>query len=306
MGLTPDMQAALGRLTLRNPIMVAAGTFGYGVEYRDLVDLSELGAVVTRSLTLTPRMGNPPPRVAETPAGMLNAIGLQNDGVDAFIIETLPRLREAGATVIASVAGETLEEYVQVAAKLSRAEGVAALELNLSCPNQARGGMEFGVQPELTAQVVAAVRQATDLPLIAKLSPNGGEIAPAAQAAVAAGAEAICLINTLLGVAVDAHRRQFRLASKVGGLSGPAVKPIAQYHLWRVRQSLPDTPLIGVGGVSSAEDAIEFILLGAHAVQIGTANYVQPTIALEIVQGLRDYLTTHGFPSVDAIRGLVQ
>lgn len=304
--MTPDLQVSLGQLRLRNPVLVAAGTFGYGLEYRDWVDLTQLGAVVTKSLTLAPRMGNPPPRVVETPAGMLNSIGLQNDGVDAFLVETLPRLCEVGATVIVSVAGETIEEYVQVATKLSRADGIAALELNLSCPNQARGGMEFGVQPELTAQVVAAVRQATELPLIAKLSPNAGDMVPSAQAAVDAGADILCLINTVLGVAVDAHQQQFRLASKVGGLSGPAIKPIAQYHLWRVRHALPDTPLIGVGGISSVEDAIEFLLLGAHAIQVGTANYVQPTLAMEIVAGLRDYLTARGYPSVEAIRGLVR
>lgn len=304
--MTPDLQVSLGQLRLRNPVLVAAGTFGYGLEYRDWVDLTQLGAVVTKSLTLAPRMGNPPPRVVETPAGMLNSIGLQNDGVDAFLVETLPRLREAGATVIVSVAGETIEEYVQVATKLSRAESIAALELNLSCPNQARGGMEFGVQPELTAQVVAAVRQATELPLIAKLSPNAGDMVPSAQAAVDAGADILCLINTVLGVAVDAHQQRFRLTSKVGGLSGPAIKPIAQYHLWRVRHALPDTPLIGVGGISSVEDAIEFLLLGAHAIQVGTANYVQPTLAIEIVAGLRDYLTARGYPSVEAIRGLVR
>ncbi|MGQ9901118.1 MAG: dihydroorotate dehydrogenase [Fimbriimonadales bacterium] len=304
--MTPDLQVSLGQLRLRNPVLVAAGTFGYGLEYRDWVDLTRIGAVVTKSLTLAPRMGNPPPRVVETPAGMLNSIGLQNDGVDAFLVETLPRLREVGATVIVSIAGETIEEYVQVATKLSRVEGIAALELNLSCPNQARGGMEFGVQPELTAQVVAAVRQATELPLIAKLSPNAGDMVPPAQAAVDAGADILCLINTVLGVAIDAHKQQFRLASKVGGLSGPAIKPIAQYHLWRVRHALPDTPLIGVGGISSVDDALEFLLLGAHAIQVGTANYVQPTLAMEIVAGLRDYLTAHGYPSVEAIRGLMR
>lgn len=304
--MMPDLQVSLGQLRLRNPVLVAAGTFGYGLEYRDWVDLTQIGAVVTKSLTLAPRMGNPPPRVVETPAGMLNSIGLQNDGVDAFLVETLPRLREVGATVIVSVAGETIEEYVQVATKLNRAGGIAALELNLSCPNQAHGGMEFGVQPELTAQVVAAVRPITELPLIAKLSPNAGDMVPAAQAAVEAGADILCLINTVLGIAVDAHKQQFRLASKVGGLSGPAIKPIAQYHLWRVRHALPDTPLIGVGGISSVEDAIEFLLLGAHAFQVGTANYVQPTLSMEIVAGLRDYLTAHGYPSVEAIRGVVR
>lgn len=304
--MTPNLQVSLGRLQLRNPVMVAAGTFGYGVEYRDLVDLSQLGAIVTKSLTLTPRMGNPPPRVAETPAGMLNAIGLQNDGVDAFVVETLPRLRAYETPIIASVAGESVEEYVRVAAKLSRAEGVAALELNLSCPNQARGGMEFGVSPELTAQVVAAVRQATPLPLIAKLTPNVGDIVPVAQAAVEAGAEVLCLINTVLGVAVDVRERRFRLATKVGGLSGPAIKPIAQYHLWRVHQALPEVPLVGVGGISSAEDALEYILLGAHAVQIGTANYVQPTLTLEVIEGIQRYLVDHGIDSLEAIRGVVQ
>ncbi len=303
--MTPDLRVNLGRLQLRNPVMVAAGTFGYGLEYRDLIDLAQLGAIVTKSLTLTPRMGNPPPRVVETPAGMLNAIGLQNDGVEAFLRETLPRLRELGTPVIASVAGETLEEYVGVAVQLSRAEGVAAIELNLSCPNQARGGLEFGTDPDLTMQAVAAVRRATHLPLIAKLSPQVSDIVPIARAAVQAGADILCLTNTILGVAVDAHTRQFRLASKSGGLSGPAIKPIAQYHLWRVRQALPETPLIGVGGISSADDAIEFILLGAHAVQIGTANYVQPTLALEVGQGIEAYLRANGFDSVDAIRGVV-
>ncbi len=303
--MTPDLRVNLGRLQLRNPVMVAAGTFGYGLEYRDLIDLAQLGAIVTKSLTLTPRMGNPPPRVVETPAGMLNAIGLQNDGVEAFLRETLSRLRELGTPVIASVAGETLEEYVGVAVQLSRAEGVAAIELNLSCPNQARGGLEFGTDPDLTMQAVAAVRRATHLPLIAKLSPQVSDIVPIACAAVQAGADILCLTNTILGVAVDAHTRQFRLASKSGGLSGPAIKPIAQYHLWRVRQALPETPLIGVGGISSADDAIEFILLGAHAVQIGTANYVQPTLALEVGQGIEAYLRANGFDSVDAIRGVV-
>lgn len=304
--MTPDLRVSLGRLSLRNPVMVAAGTFGYGLEYRDLLDLTQLGAIVTKSLTLAPRMGNPPPRVAETPAGMLNAIGLQNDGVDAFLLETLPRLREYGTPIIASVAGETIEEYVQVAEKLSRAEGIAALELNLSCPNQEHGGMEFGINPELTVHIVGAVRTASPLPIIAKLSPNVGDIVPIAQAAVQAGADSVCLINTVLGVAVDATTRQFRIASKFGGLSGPAIKPIAQYHLWRVRQALPETPLIGVGGISNAADAIEFLLLGAHAIQIGTANYVQPTLALEILQGIEEYLTTHGFESVESIRGTVR
>lgn len=303
MGVTPDLRVSLGRLTLPNPVMVAAGAFGYGLEYRDLVDIARLGAIVTRSLTLAPRMGNPPPRVVETPAGMLNAIGLQNDGVDAFLREILPQLRSYGVPIITSIAGETVEEYTHVASKIDRAEGIAAVELNLSCPNQARGGMEFGIEATLTAQVVSAVRQATALPLIVKLSPNAGDLVSIAAAAVEAGADALCLVNTFPGVAVDARERRFRLATKVGGLSGPAIKPIAQYHLWRVHQALPEVPLIGVGGISSAEDAIEYILLGAHAVQIGTANYIHPTLALEVIEGIRRYLSEHGFDSVEALRG---
>ena len=304
--MTPDLRVSLGRLQLRNPVMVAAGTFGYGLEYREWVDLARLGAVVTKSLTLVPRVGNPPPRVAETPAGMLHAIGLHNDGVDAFVMETLPLLRVLGATVIASIAGETLDEYVQITTTLSGAPGIAALELNLACPCQPSRGQEWDTHPELTAQAVAAVRQATDLPLIAKLSPCSNDLTELAYAAVEAGTDILCLINPPRGVAVDPQRQRFRLASKVGNLSGPAIKPIAQYHLWRVRQSLPDIPLIGVGGISSTEDAIEFLLLGAHAVQVGTANYVQPTLATEIIHGLRDYLSAHGLPSVESIRGIVE
>lgn len=303
--MTPELQVTLGRLQLPNPVMVAAGTLGYGLEYHDLLDLAQLGGVVTKSLTLAPRGGSPPPRVAETPAGMLNAVGLQNDGVESFLHETLPRLRDYGMPIIVSIAGETAEEYAQVAERLSRAEGIAALELNLACPQQLGGALEYGAHPDLAAQVVAAVRQATDLPLIAKLSPNAGDLVPVAQAAVQAGAEILSLINTVLGLSVDARTRQFRLASKVGGLSGPAIKPIAQYHLWRVRHALPAVPLIGIGGISSPEDAIEFILLGAHAVQVGTANYTQPTLALEIIEGIRAYLAEHGFEKVEAIRGLV-
>lgn len=303
--MMPDLQVTLGRLRLPNPVMVAAGTLGYGLEYHDLLDLAQLGGVVTKSLTLAPRGGNPTPRVAETPAGMLNAVGLQNDGVEAFLHETLPHLRDYGVPIIVSIAGETAEEYAQVAERLSRAEGIAALELNLACPQQLGGAIEYGAHPDLTAQVVAAVRQATDLPLIAKLSPNAGDLVPVAQAAVQAGAEILSLINTVLGLSVDARTRQFRLANKVGGLSGPAIKPIAQYHLWRVRHALPEVPLIGVGGISSPEDALEFILLGAHAVQVGTANYTQPTLALEIIDGMRAYLAEHGFENIEAIRGLV-
>ncbi len=304
--ITPELRVQLGPLTLPNPVLAASGTFGYGLEYADLVNLSMLGGVVVKSLTLSPRAGNPPPRVAETPAGMLNAIGLQNEGVEAFIREILPRLREYGVPIIASVAGETVEEFCAVAERLGSAPGIVALELNLSCPNQARGGIEFGVDPQLTAAVVQAVRARCSLPLIAKLSPNVTDIVPIARAAWQAGADALSLINSLWGLAVDVQTRQFRLANRTGGLTGAAIKPVALYHVWRVHQALPEVPLIGIGGIMSWEDAVEFLLVGASAVQVGTANFVQPTICLQILQGLQRYLAEQGIPSVQSLVGTVQ
>lgn len=306
MGVSVRLQVQLGPLVLPNPVLAASGTFGYGLEYADLVNLSMLGGIVVKSLTLMPRAGNPPPRVAETPAGMLNSIGLQNEGVETFLMEILPRLREYGVPIIASVAGETVEEFCAVAEKLAHARGIAALELNLSCPNQARGGMEFGIDPHQTATVVRAVRTRCELPLIAKLSPNVTDIVPIAQAACEAGADILSLINSLLGIAVDVQTRRFKLASRTGGLTGAAIKPIALYHVWRVRQALPDTPLIGIGGIMSWEDAVEFLLVGANAVQVGTANFVQPTACIEVLRGLERYLQAQGFTSVQSLIGSVQ
>lgn len=306
MGVSVNLQAQLGPLVLPNPVLAASGTFGYGLEYADLVNLSMLGGIVVKSLTLMPRAGNPPPRVAETPAGMLNSIGLQNEGVETFLMEILPRLREYGVPIIASVAGETVEEFCAVAEKLAHARGIAALELNLSCPNQARGGMEFGIDPHQTATVVRAVRARCELPLIAKLSPNVTDIVPIAQAAHEAGADILSLINSLLGIAVDVQTRRFKLASRTGGLTGAAIKPIALYHVWRVRQALPDTPIIGIGGIMSWEDAVEFLLVGASAVQVGTANFVQPTACIEVLRGLERYLQAQGFTSVQSLIGSVQ
>ncbi|MEN3000297.1 MAG: dihydroorotate dehydrogenase [Armatimonadota bacterium] len=304
--MSVNLQAQLGPLVLPNPVLAASGTFGYGLEYADLVNLSMLGGIVVKSLTLMPRAGNPPPRVAETPAGMLNSIGLQNEGVETFLMEILPRLREYGVPIIASVAGETVEEFCAVAEKLAHARGIAALELNLSCPNQARGGMEFGIDPHQTATVVRAVRARCELPLIAKLSPNVTDIVPIAQAAHEAGADILSLINSLLGIAVDVQTRRFKLASRTGGLTGAAIKPIALYHVWRVRQALPDTPIIGIGGIMSWEDAVEFLLVGASAVQVGTANFVQPTACIEVLRGLERYLQAQGFTSVQSLIGSVQ
>ena len=306
MNAHPNLQVQLGPLRLPNPVLAASGTFGYGLEYADLVNLSLMGGIVVKSLTLAPRAGNPPPRVTETPAGMLNSIGLQNEGVETFLLEILPRLREYGVPIIVSVAGETVEEFCAVAEKLTRAQGIVALELNLSCPNQMRGGMEFGIDAKLTATVIRAVRSRCELPLIAKLSPNVTDIVPIAQAARDAGADILSLINSVLGLAVDAQTRRFKLATRTGGLTGAAIKPIALYHVWRVHQALPDVPLIGIGGIMSWEDAVEFLLVGASAVQIGTANFVEPTTCIDVLQGLERYLVTQEIPSVQSLIGTVQ
>ncbi|MFQ3610930.1 MAG: dihydroorotate dehydrogenase [Fimbriimonadales bacterium] len=302
----PDLRVTLGRLNLSNPIMVASGTFGYGLEYESLVDLNQLGALVVKSLTLHPRLGNPPPRVAETPAGMLNTIGLQNEGVEAFLLETLPRLRDYTMPLIVSVAGETPDDYAEVARRLQRTAGIAALELNLSCPNQARGGMEFGIDSQLTAEVVRAVRQVSDLPLFAKLTPNVTDIVPIAEAAVSAGAEGLTLINSVVGLAVNPQTRRFRLATRTGGLTGPAIKPIALHAVWRVHQALPEVPLMGVGGITSVEDVLEFLLVGATAVQVGTGNYLQSSLSIDLIADLSDYLRQHEIPTVRELIGAVQ
>jgi len=306
MSKRPELRVQLGPLSLPNPVLVASGTFGYGLEFADLVNLAELGGIVVKSLTLAPRVGNPPPRVAETPAGMLNSIGLQNEGVESFIVEVLPRLREYGVPIIVSVAGETVGEFCAVAERLAHAPGIAALELNLSCPNQAQGGLEFGIAPQLTAMVVREVRRRCALPLIAKLSPNVTDIVPIAQAAHAAGADILSLINSVLGVAVDVQTRRFKLASQCGGLTGAAIKPIALYHIWRVHQAMPSVPLIGIGGIMNWEDAVEFMLVGASAVQIGTANFVQPTTCIEVLHGLERYLMEQGIDNLRSLVGSIQ
>ncbi len=295
----PDMTVVLGRLVLRNPVMVASGTMGYGLEYARLVDLSQLGALVIRSLTLEPRAGSPPPRVAETPAGLVHAIGLQNEGVESFLLETLPLLRELGTPVIASIAGARADDYATLAHRLSQASGIAALEINLGWE------VERSLSPALVAEVVSAVRQTTELPIVAKLPSDFSQLVSLAQSAVEAGADALCLIQSPPALAVDPLQRRFRLGYPVGGLSGPALKPLALYAVWQVHQAFPTVPIIGVGGITSWEDAVEFLLVGACAVQVGTATYLQPTACTEILQGLRHYLTEQGIPSVQALVGTV-
>jgi dihydroorotate dehydrogenase (NAD+) catalytic subunit len=289
---------------MKNPVMVASGTFGFGKEYSEYFDLSRLGAIVMKGTSLHPWKGNPPDRIAETPAGMLNAIGLQNDGVESLIDEKLPWLRQFDVAVIVNIVGKTIDEYAEVARRLDGVEGVAGLEINISCPNVKEGGISFGTDPSSTSAVIGAIRKATRLPIVPKLSPNVTDITSIARACADAGADALSLINTLLGVSIDAETRGWRLANITGGLSGPAIKPVALRMVWQVAQAV-DLPIIGIGGIANAADAVEFLLAGADAVQIGTANFVNPMTAVEVVDGIDDYLRRHGIANVSEIVGTV-
>jgi dihydroorotate dehydrogenase (NAD+) catalytic subunit len=297
-----DLAVRLGPLALKNPIVTASGTFGYGVEFQPFLDLSRIGGLVVKGLSLAPRAGNPPPRIFETRSGMLNAIGLQNVGVDRFLAEKLPPLRDCGCAVIANVFGETLEEYAEICRRLDGAPGLAAVELNVSCPNTDKGGMEFGVDPPTLFRLVESARAATRLPLIVKLSPNVTDIRTVARAAADAGADILSLINTLTALAVDAERRRPVLANRVGGLSGPAVKPVALYLVHRVSTAVT-LPIMGMGGIMTAVDAVEFMLAGAAAVQVGTANYVDPAISARLVDDLAAWCARRGVSRVADLTG---
>jgi dihydroorotate dehydrogenase (NAD+) catalytic subunit len=297
-----DLSVRIGSLTLANPLIAASGCFGYGVEYADLVDLSQLGAVAVKGLFLAEREGHPPPRVVETPAGMLNAIGLQGIGVRRFVDEKLPELRARHATVIVNVCGTTLDEYVEVSRILSDAEGVAALELNISCPNIKEGGIQFGCSLTGTFDVVSAVRKATRLPIMPKLTPNVTDVASFARAAEDAGADAVSLVNTFLAMAIDVETRRPKISNIVGGLSGPAIRPIAVRMTYECRQAVR-IPVVGMGGIAEARDALEFIIAGASAVQVGTANFVDPLIWPKLLEGLREYLLRHGIPRIGDLVG---
>jgi len=288
-----DLSVRIGALTLKTPLLSASGCFGYGVEYAGVVDLSSLGAVVVKGLFLNERAGHPPPRIVETPAGMLNAIGLQGIGVRRFVREKLPELRARGATVVVNVCGTTIDEYVEVTRILSDADGVAAIELNISCPNIKEGGISFGCDLGNTHQVVSAVRRATTLPLIPKLTPNVTSVASFAKAAEDAGADAVSLVNTFLAMAIDIETRRPRLSNVMGGLSGPAIRPIAVRMVYECAR-LVRIPVIGMGGIASAADVLEFLIAGATAVQVGTANFVDPFIWGKLLAGLADYMTRHG------------
>ncbi|MGE5361176.1 MAG: dihydroorotate dehydrogenase [Bacteroidales bacterium] len=288
-----DLSVSIGGLTLRNPIMTASGCFGYGVEYADVVDLSTIGAIVVKGLFLNERDGHRPPRIVETPAGMLNAIGLQGIGVRRFIDEKMPELRRRNAVVVVNICGTTIAEYAEVARVLSDVEGVAALEMNISCPNIKEGGITFGCDLGNTFQVVSAVRAATRLPLIPKLTPNVTDVASFARAAEDAGADAVSLVNTFLAMAIDVERRRPVLTNVMGGLSGPAIRPIAVRMVYECAQRVR-IPVIGIGGIMSARDVLEFLIAGATAVQVGTANFVDPFIWPKLLAGLEDYMRRHG------------
>lgn len=301
----PRLSVNLGGLTLKNPVMVASGTFGYGEEYASAIDLNCLGAVVVKGLSLKPRQGYPPPRLCETPAGMLNAIGLENVGVEAFIREKLPFLRQFKTRVVANIFGETLEEYQEVARRLDGVEGVHALEVNISCPNVKKGGIWFGSDPRATYDVLSAVRKTTHLPLIAKLSPNVTDITEFALAAKAASVNVISLVNTLMGMVIDIHTQRPVLSAMTGGLSGPAIRPIAVRMVWEVAHVV-DLPIVGMGGITCAEDALEFFMAGATAVSIGTANFMDPRTPLKVLEGIQSYLVKKGYEDIHQIIGVTK
>ncbi len=300
--MSMDLSVAIGSLRLANPFMAASGCFGYGVEYAELVDLSSLGAVVVKGLFLAEREGHPPPRIVETPAGMLNAIGLQGVGVRRFVREHLPILRERRAVVVVNICGSTVDEYAEIARILSDEEGVGAIELNISCPNIKEGGITFGCSLTGTAEVVSAVRRVTRLPVIPKLTPNVTDVASFAAAAEASGADAVSLVNTFLAMAIDVETRRPKLSNVMGGLSGPAIRPIAVRMVYECAR-LVRIPVVGMGGITNARDALEFILAGASAVQVGTANFVDPFIWPKLVDGLVDYMRRHGVTRVSDLVG---
>jgi dihydroorotate dehydrogenase (NAD+) catalytic subunit len=297
-----DLSVSIGSLRLPNPLIAASGCFGYGLEYSDVVDLSSLGGVAVKGLFLEPREGHAPPRIVETPSGMLNAIGLQGIGIHRFVREVLPDLRDRGAIVFVNICGTTVDEYVELSRILSDHEGVAAIELNISCPNIKEGGITFGCSLAGTHQVVGAVRKVTRLPVIPKLTPNVTDVASFAKAAEEAGADAVSLVNTFLAMAIDVETRRPKLTNIVGGLSGPAIRPIAVRMVYECRQTV-QLPIIGMGGIATAADVLEFLIAGATAVQVGTANFVDPFIWSKLLGGITDYMARHKLPRLADLTG---
>ncbi|HJV35304.1 dihydroorotate dehydrogenase [Geomonas sp.] len=301
----PDMSVEIAGIKMRNPVMTASGTFGYGSEFADYMNLESIGAMISKGLSLKPKAGNPTPRIVETPGGMLNAIGLQNVGVDAFISKKLPYLKDVATPVIVNLYGNTLEEYGEVASRLDGQDGVAGIEVNISCPNVKQGGIVFGTDPNAAQEVVRLVRKNTTKPVIVKLSPNVTDVVLMAKACADAGADALSLINTLTGIAIDLDRRRPVLANVTGGLSGPAIKPVALRMVWQVAKNVK-LPIIGIGGIMNGRDALEFILAGATAIQVGTASFLDPSAAQRIAEEMEAYLTEKGIPSIASMIGALE
>lgn len=300
-----DLSVNIGNLQLKNPVMTASGTFGYGTEYKDFIDLSKIGGVIVKGTTLNHREGNPYPRMAETPSGMLNCVGLQNKGVDYFIEHIYPEIKNYQTNMIVNVSGASIEDYIETTAKISELEKIPAIELNISCPNVKQGGMAFGTTCSGVESIVSAVRKAYSKTLIVKLSPNVTNIAEIAQAAEASGADSVSLINTLMGMAIDAEKMRPLLSTVTGGLSGPCVKPVALRMVWQVAKAVK-IPVVGLGGIMNATDAVEFFLAGATAIEIGTANFIDPSITVKVAEGINDYLERHGCQSVKEIIGALK
>jgi len=299
-----DLHTKIGKLELKNPVMTASGTFGYGLEFADLVDLAEIGGIIVKGTTLHPREGNPYPRMTETPQGMLNCVGLQNKGVDYFCTEIYPKLKALAATFIVNVSGASTDDYAECAARIDELDSIPAIELNISCPNVKHGGMAFGTSCEAAASVVRAVRKRYRKTLIVKLSPNVTDIAEIARAVESEGADAVSLINTLMGMAIDVERRKPVLSISTGGLSGPAIKPVALRMVWQTAKAVK-IPVVGLGGIMSASDAIEFFMAGASAIEIGTANFIYPDVSLRVRDGINQWLDNHGCKSIKEIIGVI-
>lgn len=300
-----DLSVNIGKLEMSNPVMTASGTFGYGEEFADFIDLTQIGGIITKGITLHRREGNLYPRMTETPSGMLNAVGLQNKGVHHFVEHIYPRIKDIQTNIIVNVSGSQIEDYVETAAIINELTNIPAIELNISCPNVKQGGMAFGINPKVAEEVVKAVRSVYGKTLIVKLSPNVTDITEIALAAEYGGADAVSLINTLLGMAIDAESRKPLLSTITGGLSGAAVKPIALRMVWQVANKVK-IPVIGLGGIMNWKDAVEFLLAGASAVEIGTANFIDPTVTVKVIAGVNDYLERHGYKSVTEIIGLLE
>lgn len=300
-----DLRVKIGSLEMKNPVMTASGTFGYGTEYADFMDISQIGGIIVKGTTLNHREGNPYPRMAETSSGMLNCVGLQNKGVDYFVEHIYPEIKDVNTNMIVNVSGACIEDYVATAAKINSLKNIPAIELNISCPNVKQGGMAFGTTCAGAEAVVSAVRRVYDKTLIVKLSPNVTDITEIARAVEAAGADSVSLINTLMGMAIDAEKQIPLLSTVTGGLSGPCVKPVALRMVWQVSKVV-SIPIIGLGGIMNATDAIEFFLAGASAIEIGTANFIDPTTALKVADGINEYLERHGYSSVNDIVGALK